>query len=110
MTYELSNLDYIDAKTLQKHYIQKAKEFSTKPMLAYLSLAESVFADGETYGKKYKKTDKQKQEDWDKVISDDNNPMTLDKDGYFRLFYPQDPSTAELARGVYDQFFEIINK
>ena len=110
MTYELSNLDYIDAKTLLKHYIQKAKEFSTKPMLAYLSLAESVFADGETYGKKYKKTDKQKQEDWDKVISDDNNPMTLDKDGYFRLFYPQDPSTAELARGVYDQFFEIINK
>ena len=56
MTYELSNLDYIDAKNLLKHYIQKVTEISTNPMLAHLSLAEAIMADGEAYGKKYKKT------------------------------------------------------
>ncbi len=85
-SFELSSIDYANAKSQLKHYIQKAKEMTTRPMLAHLSLAEAIMADGENRGKKYKKTDNKKQEDWDKVISDENNYKALNKDQYFRLF------------------------
>ena len=107
--YDLANIDYTNAKSLLKHYIQKAKEFSTKPMLAHLSLSETVFAYGENRGKKYQRSEKQKQEVWEKVISDENNPRTLDKDEYFNVFYPQSPSSKELVVGVYDEFFDVVN-
>jgi len=109
MSFELPNIDYANAKNLLKHYVQQAREFSTKPMLAHLSLAEAIMADGEAYGKKYQRSEKQKQEAWEKVISDENNPVTLDKDEYFNVFYPQSPSSNELVSGVYDEFFDVVN-
>ena len=102
---ELENIDYTNAKNSLNHYIKQAKEFSIKPMLAHLSLAETIMVDN----KSGTKTEKQKQEAWDKVISDSNNPMTLDKDNYFNVFYPQNPSPKELVRGVYDEFFDVVN-
>lgn len=43
-------------------------------------------------------------------IVDDRNPKALDKDEYFRVFYPQSPGSDELVGGVYEGFFEVINE
>lgn len=87
---------------------------TTRPMLAHLNLAEAVLSYVKESQKKdaklVSKSTHKKQEDWEKVISDDNNPKALDKDEYFKLFYPQNPHLEEFVHGVYDEFFEVINK
>ena len=52
---------------------------------------------------------KKKQEDWETVITNERNPKSLDNDGYFRLFYAENPCPKYLARGVYDEFFAVVN-
>ena len=106
MSFELPNINYVNAKNLLKEYILQAKEFSTKPVLAHLSLAEAIMMNNKSGAK----SNKQKQEAYDKVISDDNNFMTLDKDEYFNVFYPQNPSQEDLVGGIYDEFFDVMNR
>ncbi|MGQ4005329.1 exodeoxyribonuclease V subunit gamma [Francisellaceae bacterium CB300] len=108
------SMNYANAKNHLKHYLQIVKEMTTRPMLAHLNLAEAVLSYVKESQKKdaklVSKSTHKKQEDWEKVISDDNNPKALDKDEYFKLFYPQNPHLEEFVHGVYDEFFEVINK
>ncbi|XSZ47505.1 hypothetical protein ACP8HZ_02675 [Francisella noatunensis] len=55
-------------KRVVRKYLSNAEKIVSKPTLVHLFLAEALLADEESYGKRYKKSDKQKQQAWDKVI------------------------------------------
>ncbi|APC97861.1 exodeoxyribonuclease V subunit gamma [Francisella frigiditurris] len=108
--FVLEKIEYSTAKELLEHYVNQAKELITKPKLVHLALAEALFVDGEAYGKKYKKSDKQKQVAWDNAISDENNYKALDQDKYFKLFYSEFPSMSDFeGEETYKGFFEVLN-
>ncbi|API87204.1 exodeoxyribonuclease V subunit gamma [Francisella uliginis] len=110
-TFELPQILYSNAKEKLGYYVRNAMQIVDQPKLVYLSLAEALLADGESYGKKYKKSDKQKQEAWNKVISDENNYKSLDKDKYFKLFYNEFPKVEDFeGEEIYRDFFEVINE
>ncbi|QUE30886.1 exodeoxyribonuclease V subunit gamma [Francisella philomiragia] len=103
-------ISHLGAKELLEKYLSNAEKIVSKPSLVHLFLAEALLADGESYDKRYKKSDKQKQQAWDKVISDDNNPRSLDKNEYFKLFYNEHPKIEDFdGEEIYRDFFEIIN-
>lgn len=52
--FELPQILYSNAKEKLEHYVRNAMQIVDQPKLIYLSLAEALFADGESYGKKYK--------------------------------------------------------
>ncbi|AIT10057.1 exodeoxyribonuclease V subunit gamma [Candidatus Francisella endociliophora] len=106
-TFEIPQVGYSNAKEKLEHYVCQAIEIVSEPKLVYLSLAEALFADG----KKGKKTARQIQGAWDKVISDENNFKSLDKNEYFNLFYNKPPAVSEFeGEDVYREFFEMLNK
>ncbi|QIW10578.1 exodeoxyribonuclease V subunit gamma [Francisella sp. LA112445] len=109
--FELPQILYSNAKEKLEHYVRNAMQIVDQPKLIYLSLAEALFADGESYGKKYKKSDKQKQDSWDEVISNERNHKSLDKDKYFKLFYTKLPKIEDFeGEEIYRDFFRIINE
>ncbi|MFC4892019.1 exodeoxyribonuclease V subunit gamma [Pseudofrancisella aestuarii] len=98
------------AKEKLEYYLKYAEEVASRPMLAHLSLAEALLADGENRGNKYKKSDKQKQVAWDNAISDENNYKALDQDKYFKLLYSEFPSMNDFdGEEIYKGFFEVLN-
>lgn len=104
-------ISHLGAKELLEKYLSNAEKIVSKPTLVHLFLAEALLADGESYGKRYKKSDKQKQQAWDKVISDDNNPRSLYKNEYFKLFYNEHPKIEDFEElQIYQDFFEVINE
>ena len=109
-TFELPQILYSNAKEKLGYYVRNAMQIVDQPKLVYLSLAEGLLADGESYGKKYKKSDKQKQELWNKVISDESDYKSLNKDKYFKLFYNKFPKIEDFeGKEIYRDFFEVIN-
>lgn len=110
-TFELPQILYSNAKDKLEHYVRNAMQIVDQSKLVYLSLAEALLADGESYGKKYKKSDKQKQELWNKVISDEIDYKSLNKDKYFKLFYNKLPTVEDFeGEEIYRDFFEVINE
>ncbi|MEY8713703.1 exodeoxyribonuclease V subunit gamma [Francisella philomiragia] len=108
-------MSHLGAEQLLERYLTNAQKIVSKPSLVHLSLAEAIMEHVKESQKKdanlVEKTTKQKQQAWDKVISDDNNPRSLDKNEYFKLFYNEHPKIEDFkGQQIYQDFFEVINE
>ena len=112
--FEIPCTSYTYAKKMLEHYLKHAEKIVAKPSLAHLALAEAIMEHVKESKKKdaklIEKSYGKKQEAWDKVISYDNNPISLDKDDYFKLLFSKFPKMDDFEGGtIYEGFFETIN-